>query len=122
MSNITRLETNARRSRVVVYNGIVFVSGQTADDKAQDIQGQTRETLAKIDHYLAAAGTDKSRLLTAQIWIKNIQDDFAGMNEVWDTWIAPGHAPTRATAQCSMAKPGTLVEIVVTAAVQAPQT
>lgn len=117
MSDITRIETNERRSRVVVYNGIVFVSGQTSDDKSLDIQGQTRETLAKIDKYLAAAGTDKTRLLSAQIWIKDIKRDFVGMNEVWDAWTVPGSAPTRATAQCDMAKPGTLVEIVVTAAV-----
>jgi enamine deaminase RidA (YjgF/YER057c/UK114 family) len=117
MGLITRVETNARRSRVVIYNGMVFVGGQTADDKSQDIRGQTRETLAKIDRYLAAAGTNKSNLLSAQIWIKNIQEDFSGMNEVWDAWTAPGHAPTRATAQCSMAKSGTLVEIIVTAAV-----
>ncbi len=117
MSDITRIETNERRSRVVVYNGMVFVSGQTADDKSQDICGQTRETLAKVDKYLAAAGTDKSRLLSAQIWLKDIYKDFAGMNEVWDAWTAPGNTPTRATAQCDMAKPGTLIEIVVTAAV-----
>lgn len=118
MNDITRIETNERRSRVVVYNGIVFVGGQTADDKSQDIRGQTRETLAKIDRYLAAAGTDKSRLLSAQIWIKDIQNDFAGMNDIWDAWAAPGATPTRATAQCHMAKSGTLVEIVVMAAVK----
>lgn len=118
MNDITRIETNERRSRVVVYNGIVFVGGQTADDKGQDIRGQTRETLAKIDKYLAAAGTDKSRLLTAQIWIKDIKNDFAGMNEIWDAWTATDATPTRATAQCDMAKSGTLVEIVVTAAVK----
>lgn len=117
MNDITRIETNERRSRVVIYNGIVFVGGQTADDKSQDIHGQTRETLVKIDKYLAAAGTDKSRLLTAQIWIKDIKNDFAGMNEIWDAWTAPEAASTRATSQCEMAKPGTLVEIVVTAAV-----
>lgn len=117
MNDITRIETNERRSRVVIYNGIVFVGGQTADDKSQDIRGQTQETLAKIDKYLAAAGTNKSRLLTAQIWIKDIKNDFAGMNEIWDAWTAPEAASTRATAQCDMAKPGTLVEIIVTAAV-----
>lgn len=117
MGDITRVEKNARRIRVVIYNGMVFVGGRTADDKSQDIRGQTRETRVKIDHYLAAASTDKSRILSAQIWIKYIQEDFAGMNEVWDFWTAPGHAPTRATAQCSMAKSGTLVEIIVTAAV-----
>lgn len=117
MSDIIRIETNERRSRVVIYNGMVFISGQTSDDKNLDIKGQSLETLAKIDKYLAAAGTDKSRLLSAQIWLKDIVRDFGGMNEVWDTWTALDASPTRATAQCHMAKAGTLVEIVVTAAV-----
>lgn len=117
MTDIKRIATDPRRSRAVVYNGIVFVGGQTADDKTQDIRGQTRQTLAKIEAFLQAAGTDKSRLLTAQIWVKDIANDIAGMNEVWDAWTAPGAASTRATAQCALGSPGTLVEIIVTAAV-----
>ncbi|CAM3862755.1 RidA family protein [Bordetella tumulicola] len=117
MSDIQRIATDPRRSRAVVYNGMVFVGGQTADDRSQDIQGQTRQTLAKIEKFLADAGTDKSRLLTAQIWIKDIKNDFAGMNEVWDGWTVPDSAPTRATCQCELASPEVLVEIIVTAAV-----
>jgi enamine deaminase RidA (YjgF/YER057c/UK114 family) len=117
MSDIVRIETDKRRSRVVIYNGMVFIGGQTADDRGQDIQGQTEQTLAKIDKYLADAGTDKSRLLTAQIWLKNIVRDFVPMNEVWNAWTAPGAAPTRATAQCEMGAPDVLIEIIVTAAV-----
>ena len=117
MSNITRIETTKRSSAVVIYNGTVFIGGQTADDTSQDIQGQTRETLAYIDKYLADAGTDKSRLLTAQIWLKNIARDFEAMNEVWNAWTAPNASPTRATAQCEMAEPELLIEIIVTAAV-----
>ena len=117
MSNIVRIATDARRSRAVVYNGMVFVGGQTADDRSQDIRGQTKQTLAKIEKFLADAGTDKSRLLSAQIWLKNIAKDFAGMNEIWDDWTAPNAAPTRATAQCEMGAPDVLVEIIVTAAV-----
>ena len=120
MSTVTRLHTNQRRSSVVVFNNFVFLGGQTCDDKCLDIRGQTRETLKKIDRFLADAGTDKTRLLTAQIWIRDIARDFEGMNEVWDAWVAPGCGPTRATAQCTMAKPGTLVEIVVTAAANVP--
>ena len=116
MNDIVRIETRARYSRAVVHNGMIFVTGQTADDLSQDIRGQTRETLAKIEAILATTGADKSRLLTSQIWLKNISQDFDGMNEVWDAWTAPGQAPTRATAQCEMAEPGILVEIVVTAA------
>ena len=116
MGDITRIATDSRRSRAVVCNGMVFVGGQTADDRGQDIRGQTRQTLAKIEKFLAEAGTDKSRLLTAQIWIKDLARDFAGMNEIWDAWTAPGAAPTRATAQCEMGAPDILVEIIVTAA------
>jgi enamine deaminase RidA (YjgF/YER057c/UK114 family) len=117
MNDIVRIVTNARRGRAVVYNGMVFVGGQAADDRSQDIRGQTKQTLAKIDKVLADAGSDKSRLLSAQIWIKDISGDFAGMNEVWDAWIGPDAAPARATAQCEMGAPDVLVEIIVTAAV-----
>lgn len=117
MTHISRIESTPRRSRAVVYNGIVFIGGQTADDRTQDIRGQTVETLAKIDALLREVGSERSRLLTAQIWIKDIARDFTGMNEVWDAWTVPGASPTRATAQCLMAKPEVLVEIVVTASV-----
>lgn len=116
MSKILRLTTEKRGSRVVVYNGLVFLSGMTAEDRSQDIRGQTRQTLARIDKFLADAGTDKTRLLSAQIWLKDITNDFAGMNEVWDAWTAPNEAPTRATAQCDMGAANVLVEIIVTAA------
>lgn len=116
MSVITRIESDVRRSRAVIYNGMVFVGGMTADDRSQDIKGQTQQVLAKIDEFLAKAGTDKSRLLTAQIWIKDVTNDFEGMNEIWNNWTAPNAAPTRATAQCDMGAPDILVEIIVTAA------
>ena len=119
MNNIVRIATDTRRSRAVVYNGMVFVGGMTADDRSQDIRGQTKQTLAKIEKFLADAGTDKSRLLSAQIWIKDITKDFAAMNEIWEAWTAPNAAPTRATAQCEMGAPDVLVEIIVTAAVSA---
>lgn len=116
MNEIVRIATDVRMSRVVVYNGMVFLSGATADDLHQEIRSQTAQTLAKIDRYLAAAGTDKSRLLSAQIWLKDIGRDFASMNEIWNAWTAPNAAPTRATAQCEMGAPDVLVEIIVTAA------
>lgn len=118
MTEITRIATDRRRSRAVVYNGMVFIGGQTADDRSQDIRGQTVQALAKIEKFLADAGSDKSRLLSAQIWIKDLARDFAAMNEIWDAWTAPGAAPTRATAQCEMGAPDVLVEIIVTAAVR----
>lgn len=116
MNEITRIETDERSSRVVVFNQTVFLGGMTAQDRSEDIMGQTRQVLARIDGYLSRAGTDKSHLLTAQIWLKDISRDFVGMNEVWNAWTAPGAAPTRATAQCLMASPEVLIEIVVTAA------
>jgi enamine deaminase RidA (YjgF/YER057c/UK114 family) len=116
MNNIVRIETNERLSRAVVYNGMVFLAGATADDRSQDIRGQTKQALAKIDKCLADAGTNKGRLLSAQIWIKDIAKDFTGMNEIWDAWTSPDAAPSRATAQCEMGAPDVLVEIVVTAA------
>lgn len=118
MHEIRRIATDPRRSRAVVYNGIVFIGGQTADDRSQDVGGQTRQVLEKIEKFLAEAGTDKSNLLTAQIWLKDVTRDFAGMNEVWDAWTATNAAPTRATAQCELAAPNILVEIIVTAAVR----
>src|SRR5690606_35710157 len=102
--------------RIVVHNGTVMLSGVTATDASLDISGQTREVLQKIEGLLAQAGTDKSRLLTAQIWLKDITRDFAGMNEVWDAWVPEGAAPTRATGESKLANEDLLVEIIITAA------
>ena len=81
------------------------------------VAGQTKGTLAKIDDLLAHAGTDKKSLLTAQIWVKEIDRDFDGMNQVWNAWVDPDNKPVRATVQATMARPNILVEIQVTAAV-----
>jgi enamine deaminase RidA (YjgF/YER057c/UK114 family) len=117
MSEIVRIETNARSSRVVIYNGVVYIGGMTPPDDSGDIKDQTCQTLERIEKYLALAGTDKSRLLTAQIWLKDIARDFQAMNEVWNAWTAAHASPTRATAQCELADPDLLIEILVTAAV-----
>lgn len=119
MSGIARITTGVRISRAVVHNGLAFVSGQTAADRSLDIGDQTKQVLSKIDAVLAQAGTDKSHILFAQIWLKDIARDFTGMNEIWDTWLSPNCAPARATAQCAMASPDILVEIIVTAAMPA---
>lgn len=116
MSNISRIETNQRMSRVVTYNGIVWIGGLTAGDATQDIQGQTRQVLEKIEAYLAKAGTDKTKMLSVQIWLKDIERDFAGMNEVWDAWAPVDATPTRATGESKLARNDLLVEIIVTAA------
>lgn len=115
MSEIKRIDTNERMSRVVIHNGVVLIGGLTASDATQDIKGQTRQVLDKIDSYLAKAGTDNTKMLSAQIWLKDIERDFAGMNEVWDTWLPQGVAPVRATGESKLAKSDLLVEIIVTA-------
>jgi enamine deaminase RidA (YjgF/YER057c/UK114 family) len=116
MTDITRIETNERMSRVVTYNGVALIGGLTAGDASQDIKGQTQQVLDKIDAYLAKAGTDNTRMLSAQIWLKDIERDFAGMNEVWDKWLPKGVAPVRATGESKLARGDLLVEIIVTAA------
>ena len=116
MNKVQRIETNQRMSRVVIYNGIVWLAGLTAGDATKDIKGQTQQVLDKVDAYLAKAGTDKTKLLAAQIWLKNIDRDFPVMNEVWDAWVPAGAAPARATWESKLAKGYLLVEIIVTAA------
>lgn len=113
---VKRFDVGARMSEVAVHNGVVYLAGQVAVDGAPDIAGQTREVLASIDSLLAKAGTDKTKILRAQIFLADISD-FPGMNAVWDTWVVPGHTPTRATVQAVLAKPEWKVEIVITAAV-----
>lgn len=116
MSEIIRIETSERMSRVVIHNGTVLIGGLTAGDASQDIKGQTQQVLERMDSYLAKAGTDNTRLLSAQIWLKDIERDFAGMNEVWDNWLPPGVAPVRATGESRLARADLLVEIIITAA------
>lgn len=113
---IQRFETGKRLSEMAVHNGTVYLAGQIADDTSANIQGQTRQVLDAIDALLAQAGSDKSRILHAQIFLPDL-GDFAGMNEVWEAWVVPGQTPTRATVQAGLADPKWKIEIVVTAAV-----
>jgi enamine deaminase RidA (YjgF/YER057c/UK114 family) len=112
--NIVRHEPGAILSRAVEYNGMVFVAGLTADDYSLDIKGQTEQVLKKIDKYLAAAGTNKSRLLSTLIYISDINNKDK-MNEVWQAWIGKD-VPARACVQAVLGTSKTLVEIMVTAA------
>lgn len=114
-SAIVRLDQNHRRSRAVIAGGVVYLAGQVADDKAGDIGVQTRQALAKVDALLTEAGTDKSRALTAQIWLADMAD-YDGLNAVWDEWVVPGQTPTRCCGRVELADPAFRVEIVVTAA------
>ena len=114
MSRIVRTEPSPVLSKVVEYHGFVFSQGVTARDLAKDVAGQTREVLDQLDELLERHGTDKTRLLQAQIWLKDIRDREA-MNEVWSAWLPQGGAPARACVQAHMADPRHLVEIMVTA-------
>ena len=113
---VQRFDVGARLSEMAVHNGTVYLAGQIADDATQDIAGQTRQVLAAVDALLARAGSDKSRILMAQIYLADLAD-FDGMNAVWDAWVSAGHAPPRATVQAALAKPDWKIEVVVTAAV-----
>ena len=113
---IRRLHTETRYSEAVIHNGTVHLSGQLADDLSGDIRAQTRETLAAIDRLLAEAGSDKSKLISALIHLKDIDADYAGMNDVWDAWLVPGTAPVRTTVEARLYAPEVLVEITVVAA------
>ncbi|KMZ12319.1 Translation initiation inhibitor [Candidatus Burkholderia humilis] len=115
MSDIVRIDTNQRMSRVVKAGGLVFIGGQTSADQTPDIKLQTQKVLEKIDGYLEKAGIDKTRLVSAQVWVADIARDFAGMNEVWDAWVPEGCAPTCATVEAKLALPALLVEIAVIA-------
>jgi enamine deaminase RidA (YjgF/YER057c/UK114 family) len=115
MTAIVRIDQNARRSRASVYGDLVFLAGQVADDKDGDIAKQTREALAKVDDMLSRAGTDKSRLLSVQIWLKTM-GDFAAMNAVYDAWVVPGDTPTRCCGKVELADPAYRIEIVGIAA------
>ncbi len=114
---ITRLHVGKRLSEVAIHNGTIYLAGQIADVTDADIVGQTREVLGHVDRLLAEAGSDKSCILMCQIYIADMAH-FAGMNEVWDDWVAAGHTPPRATVEAKLANPACLVEIVVTAALR----
>ena len=113
--SIERFGVGPRMSEAVAFGNLVFLSGEVAEDRSQDVAGQTRQILASIDETLAKAGTDKTKILKANIWLANIKD-FNAMNAVWDTWVPQGNTPARATVEAKLAAPDILVEIMVVAA------
>ena len=115
MSTITRHGMAARYSEASVFNGVIHLAGMVPEGAATDILGQTQDVLAQIDAHLAAQGSDKTRLLRVQIYLSDIAD-IGAMNEVWDAWVAPGHAPPRATVQAALADAAWKIEVVATAA------
>lgn len=104
-----------RMSRCVINGDMVYLCGLVAGDVGQDVGGQTQQILDTIDSYLAKAGTDKSKLLTAQLWITDMAN-FKAMNAVWNEWVDPENPPARACVKADLARPEILVEIMVTAA------
>ena len=113
MTDIKRIESGKRMSQAVVANGMVWLAGQVGEAGAP-VADQTRHILSEIDRLLAEAGSDKTKIVQAVIWMADMKD-FAAMNEVWDAWVPQGHTPARATGEAKLATPDYLVEIIVTA-------
>jgi enamine deaminase RidA (YjgF/YER057c/UK114 family) len=116
--DIQRLHVAARYSEAAIFNGVVYLAGMVPECEAADIRSQTADVLRQIEQRLAEAGSDKTRILRTQIYLKDITD-IAAMNEVWDAWVVAGSAPPRATVQAALADPAYRIEVVVTAAVKA---
>lgn len=114
-AEIKRHEPGTILSRAVECNGMVYLAGLTADDYSLNIEGQTAQVLAKIDKYLAAAGSNKSRLVSVLIYVSDIRlkDD---MNKAWLAWLDKANPPARACVEARLGAPNTLVEIMATAA------
>jgi enamine deaminase RidA (YjgF/YER057c/UK114 family) len=113
---IKRFDTGPRMSQAVVHGNAVYLAGQVADDPTADVTGQTGQILASIDRLLVAAGSDKTRILSATIYLADI-GTFAQMNAAWDAWVPQGHTPARATVEARLAAPQYKVEIQVLAAI-----
>ena len=113
--SITRHHTNQRMSQIVIHGDTVYLAGQVASDASANITVQTQQVLQKIDTLLAEAGSDKRKILSAQIWIASM-GHFAQMNEIWDAWVPEGHAPGRACIEARLASPDLLVEVGIIAA------
>ena len=112
MAKIIRTEPNAIMSRAVEYHGFVFTQGVVARDLDLDVDGQTRDVLAQLDALLEEHGTDSTRILQAQIWLKDINDRSA-FNAQWQAWVPEGEAPARACVQAVLADPRMLVEVML---------
>lgn len=111
--SIRRIESGPRMSQAVVHGNTIYTAGQVAE--GETVADQTKAILGQIDALLAEAGSDKSKLLSATIWITDM-DNFAEMNAVWDVWVSQGNTPARACVESKLAMPKFLVEIGVIAA------
>ena len=113
---IQRHNVGKRLSEIVVHNGVAYLAGEVPDDTTKDVTGQTAEVLAKIDKLLKQVGSDKTKILSAQIFLPDMKD-FAGMNVAWEAWIPAGQTPARATIEAKLANPALKVEIMCIAAI-----
>ena len=111
---IKRIEVGKRMSAVVVHGDTVYLAGQVGQP-GFSVKEQAAQALAEVDRLLAAAGTDKTRILQAIVWLADMAD-FAAMNEVWEAWVAPGCTPARASGEAKLATPEYKVEFIITAA------
>ncbi len=118
-AHITRIGVAARYSEAAVFNGVVYLAGMVPERGDTDITGQTQDVLEQVQQRLLEAGSDKSRILRAQIFLADI-GEIGAMNAVWDAWVVPGTAPPRATVQAALARAEWRIEIVVTGAQKAP--
>ena len=116
MTDISRIDPGPRLSEATVLGDRIYCSGMIPEDLSQDIAGQTRQALGEIDSLLARGGSDKTKILSAVIWLSDI-DDFAAMNRIWDAWVVPGQTPARATVQARLSDPAMKIEIMVVAAI-----
>ena len=112
---IQRMNVGKRLSEIVIHGNTVYLAGEVPDDGTLDITGQTEQVLAKIEKGLKQAGSDKTKLLSAQIFLPDMKD-FAAMNAVWEKWVVPGQTPARATIEAKLANPAYKVEIMCVAA------
>ncbi|MEB3766768.1 RidA family protein [Acinetobacter sp. MD2] len=112
---IQRLHAGTRFCEVAVSGNLIHLAGQLADDTNQDIHSQTAQTFANIDRFLADAGSSKSHILSVTIYLKNIEQDYAAMNKLWDAWIDPQNPPARTCVEAKLYAPDVLVEMTVTA-------
>jgi enamine deaminase RidA (YjgF/YER057c/UK114 family) len=115
LTALQRYDVGTRLSEMAVHQGVAYLAGQVAEDATQGIEGQAAQVLAAIDALLARAGTDRTRILMATVYLADMAD-FEGMNRAWETWVSAGNAPPRATVQARLARPEWKIEIVVTAA------
>ncbi|MBT4568354.1 MAG: RidA family protein [Marinovum sp.] len=114
MTKITRIATGQRMSQAVIHGQTIYLAGQVGTP-GTSVTAQTQEILEKIESLLEQAGSDKTQILSATIWMASM-DSFAEMNAVWDAWVPEGHAPARATGESALATPEHLVEILIIAA------